>query len=168
MIFLVEFSRITTCEGIIDQIDRSPNSFAERAILETLKGSKYSRDDYDLINPIFGTYINGRAMRQSQIKLDRDVNLQSEMIEYIMSKCLDNFERSLILIDCAQVHILSNLTPPVTYFFSLLTLCLGKSSIILQMITERQLLYHIVRRCPLMSSMINIDSLRLTTLTTCT
>jgi class 3 adenylate cyclase len=88
--------------GIIDQIDRSPNSFAERAILETLKGSKYSRDDYDLINPIFGTYINGRAMRQSQIKLDRDVNLQSEMIEYIMSKCLDNFERSLILIDCAQ------------------------------------------------------------------
>ena len=56
--FLVKFSRITTCEGIIDQIDRSPNSFAERAILETLKGSKYSRDDYDLINPIFGTYIN--------------------------------------------------------------------------------------------------------------
>jgi len=55
-------------------------------------------------------------MRQSQIKLDRDVNLQSEMIEYIMSKCLDNFERSLILIDCAQVHILSNLTPLLTIF----------------------------------------------------
>ena len=45
-------------------------------------------------------------MRQSQIKLDKDVNLQSEMIEYIMSKCLDNFERSLILIDCAQVYIM--------------------------------------------------------------
>ena len=106
-VILVEISRITACQGIIDQIDRSPNSFAERAILDTLRGSKYNKEDYELINPIFGTYINGRAMRQSQIKLDKDVNLQSEMIEYIMSKCLDNFERSLILIDCAQVHILS-------------------------------------------------------------
>ena len=50
-------------------------------------------------------------MHQSQIKLDKDVNLQSEMIEYIMSKCLDNFERSLILIDCAQVNLSSNLAP---------------------------------------------------------
>ena len=104
-VILVEISRITACQGIIDQIDRSPNSFAERAILDTLRGSKYNKEDYELINPIFGTYINGRAMRQSQIKLDKDVNLQSEMIEYIMSKCLDNFERSLILIDCAQVYI---------------------------------------------------------------
>ena len=116
--FLVEISRITTCQGIIDQIDRSPNSFAERAILETLQGSKYSRENYDLINPIFGTYINGKAMRQSQIKLDKDVNLQSEMIEYIMSKCLDNFERSLILIDCAQVNLSSNLAQLKTFFFS--------------------------------------------------
>ena len=108
-VILVEISRITACQGIIDQIDRSPNSFAERAILDTLRGSKYNKEDYELINPIFGTYINGRAMRQSQIKLDKDVNLQSEMIEYIMSKCLDNFERSLILIDCAQVRILSTL-----------------------------------------------------------
>lgn len=88
--------------GIIDQIDRSPNSFAEKAILETLQGSKYSKDNYDLINPIFGTYINGKAMYQSQIKLTKDIDLQSEMIQYIMNKCLDNFERSLILIDCAQ------------------------------------------------------------------
>ena len=110
-VILVEISRITACQGIIYQIDRSPNSFAERTNLETLRRSKYNKEDYELINPIFGTYINGRAMRQSQIKLDKDVNLQSEMIEYIMSKCLDNFERSLILIDCAQVHILSNLTP---------------------------------------------------------
>ena len=116
IIFLVEISRITTCQGIIDQIDRSPNSFAERAILETLQGSKYSRENYDLINPIFGTYINGKAMRQSQIKLDKDVNLQSEMIEYIMSKCLDNFERSLILIDCAQVNLSSKLAQLKTFF----------------------------------------------------
>ena len=108
-VILVEISRITACQGIIYQIDRSPNSFAERTNLETLRRSKYNKEDYELINPIFGTYINGRAMRQSQIKLDKDVNLQSEMIEYIMSKCLDNFERSLILIDCAQVRILSTL-----------------------------------------------------------
>ena len=94
---------ITTCLGIIDQIDRSPNSYAERAILETLKGSKYTKDDYNLINPIFGTFINGSTMHQSQITLAKDVDLQSEIIEYIMGKCLDNFERSLILIDCAQV-----------------------------------------------------------------
>ena len=66
---------------------------------------------------IFGTYINGKAMRQSQIKLDKDVNLQSEMIEYIMSKCLDNFERSLILIDCAQVNLSSNLAQLKTFLF---------------------------------------------------
>ena len=57
-------------------------------------------------------------MHQSQIKLDKDVNLQSEMIEYIMSKCLDNFERSLILIDCAQVNLSSNLAQLKTFFFS--------------------------------------------------
>ena len=55
-------------------------------------------------------------MHQSQIKLDKDVNLQSEMIEYIMSKCLDNFERSLILIDCAQVNLSSNLARLKTFF----------------------------------------------------
>ena len=134
IIFLVAvrsylLSPITKCIGIIDQIDRSPNSYAERAILETLKGSKYTKDDYDLINPIFGTYINGSTMHQSQITLAKDVDLQTEIIQYIMSKCLDNFERYLILIDCAQVNAKYKPEYKMTtkHFFSLSTRCRGKS-----------------------------------------
>ena len=68
-------------------------------------------------------------MHQSQITLAKDVDLQTEIIEYIMGKCLDNFERSLILIDCAQVNTKYKLEYKIRtkLFFSSLILCRGKS-----------------------------------------
>ena len=100
-------------------------------------------------------------MHQSQITLAKDVDLQTEIIQYIMSKCLDNFERSLILIDCAQVNAKYKPEYKMTtkHFFSLSTRCRGKSWIILQTIRGHQSLYLIVHRFLPTLSKINIDSL---------
>jgi class 3 adenylate cyclase/tetratricopeptide (TPR) repeat protein len=88
--------------GIIDLVDRGPGSEAEAAILETLKGSKFSADDQTLLNPIFGTFINNKPLQQSQVNLTASLERQCDLIQYIMGKCLDNFERTLICVDCAQ------------------------------------------------------------------
>ena len=88
--------------GIVEQCDRSPGSEAERSILETLKGAPFSKDDLALINPIFGTYLNNKPISQSDLTRSGAIEKQGQVMAHILSKCLDNFDRSLVCIDCAQ------------------------------------------------------------------
>ena len=69
--------------------------------METLKGSNFSKDDLSLINPIFGTYINDRPIRQENMT-DSQLEKQGQILTHILNKCLGNFERTLVCIDCAQ------------------------------------------------------------------
>ena len=88
--------------GIVEQCDRSPGSEAEHSILETLKGAPFSKDDLALINPIFGTYLSNKPIDQSDVNRSGAIEKQGQVIAHILSKCLDNFDRSLVCIDCAQ------------------------------------------------------------------
>ena len=81
--------------------ERSPGSESEKLIMETLKGSNFSKDDLSLINPIFGTYINDRPIRQENMT-DSQLEKQGQILTHILNKCLGNFERTLVCIDCAQ------------------------------------------------------------------
>lgn len=80
---------------------RSPGSEAEKFITETLKDAKFSKDDISLINPIFGTFINDSPIQQENLT-DSQLVKQGQILTYILDKCLANFERTLVCIDCAQ------------------------------------------------------------------
>ena len=82
-------------------LKRSPGSDAEKYICETLKGSNFSKDDISLINPIFGTFINDCPIRQETVTASQ-LEKQGKILTYILKKCLDNFDRTLVCIDCAQ------------------------------------------------------------------
>lgn len=87
--------------GIVDRTDRSPGSDAEFSIKEALQNSKYSKEEMELMNPIFGTFMNDKLVYQDDLT-DSQIEKQSEMVDYMINKALDNFDRTLICIDCAQ------------------------------------------------------------------
>ena len=85
--------------GIIDSLDREDGSFAAMEILATLQKCRHKEFKH-VLNPIFGTYFTPET--KTTFTPDKEIEIQEKLLEHITRACLDNFEKTVIVIDNGQ------------------------------------------------------------------